>query len=1296
MSYDPDLAAKTMSTAAWSALARTAEPASVLATWDGGLLREPRVLVPVDVQALVVSPGDAEPAVVVPSPLSPGAAEDATAVDGPAPFADGAARAPGVHLQWAAPDALLRGTLRDPRGSSGGGLGMPPLPDRWAVLRLVLGAKGGPAAVRGWLLDAATATVRDLAQGFTGTPLPDQLPARTLAPAELTGAAGGSPTWTGAYDASLGRLAWVDPLDDLAADPELGGALPGGPAGGSATYVVVGWWSDPALDPLDGVRTEGGLAERTAGLGWRVVEGGGTEHTHRQGPLDRLADLGVPVASRLERPVDAFRRAEPLALGARPPGAVLRSSTVSAFQSLGSAVFAQEATSWFTGIGAGVEASTLVHGAVLGVPLPVVGGAVAPDLRPASESLALALGEQVDDLVAASVAGPLGEDLDARRAVERLLTAFTTGLVRELSSPDGVADLDAREHAGGFAGIPSGEPPLVDRAKSGRASVPARPPRPSAGATPGRRPVLVLAQAKRAVSELVVESAAETIALTGGIVPPSRPAPAATVAGAEERVERPAPPRWLPIDPVAGVAGARRSRRHGGDGRADPSERLACRRASQVGTAYTGVVDGADLLPTLGSGALPQEMLALAREALLLSPHLVDRLSADGAAGMPGAEPAQVRRRLAAEVALRFTPEGGYVGGAGAYGATTARGDVDGLALQLLEQLRLHSLFDGVEPDLVALTSWAQPWLPLWLEWEVAVEVAPDLSGWTLGGVDLEPAAPLAGTPRVVSGRSPLTAAPGDALAGAVARWLQDEDARDRTDQGEADEATEAQLAALAGRVAGLDLVSASLDGVRTALLGLPRTALRPRGPDGTTALPAPVGPPDLLAGGAVTLTRLRVVDAFGRTLDVPLDSARVPARLAPPDGAPPATLVRPPRLQAPARCVLRLVDAAATSPAGAADAVVDEIDPAHQVDPVSGFLLPDHVDESVEVFAADGTPLGELLPEPTGGGVVWEPAPGRPLPADAPPSAGLPPGARALGMLAAGLVAADAAARRGLPAGDPGLPPDVTESALAAFLRAVDTTLWTVDPVAGAGSSGLGSITGRPVAVVRAVVGLEVQDDLAVLTLDDAGRAARAAAYAALAALRVRVRIGELTRSDDGVLGWWVDDDFSTFHPVDAAVRDLALEAGRRKGHLAPWGTAPVVPARQEILHPYLQGSELLELVPGVPRLVTLLLLPGARAHLTSGLLPRSSVGLSRAWFAPGLERLSPSVRVGPVLLDPGEVRLPRVAALGQDQVLTSREGALGWRDDAILAATQSALLPDRASVLREGWIRVAPEQAP
>ncbi len=58
----------------------------------------------------------------------------------------------------------------------------------------------------------------------------------------------------------------------------------------------------------------------------------------------------------------------------------------------------------------------------------------------------------------------------------------------------------------------------------------------------------------------------------------------------------------------------------------------------------------------------------------------------------------------------------------------------------LADEFRRFSLYKGADPDLVGVTTWAQPWVPLWLEWEVAVEgVDPAmLAAWRLGAVDAE------------------------------------------------------------------------------------------------------------------------------------------------------------------------------------------------------------------------------------------------------------------------------------------------------------------------------------------------------------------------------------------------------------------------------------------------------------------------------------------------------------------------------------------------------------------------------
>ena len=622
MAYDPAQVRAAQVTPRFSVLARTGVDVATLGTWDANLLHEPRVLVPVDVQAYVVPATGAEPALALPGPLSPGHGSDPAVVDGPPPFTAGIPRPAGVHLSWAMPDSLQRGRLQDPRQGSGGGLSMGALPDRWAVLRVLAAAApaagSAPTAVRGWLLDAAAGVARDLASGAEGAPLA-QDPARQLAPGELTGTAGGSLTWTGGYDAAYSRFAWHDPLDDLLADPQLGGTLPGGAFDGTATYVIVGWYSTGALDPLDGVRTTDSLAERLAGLGWRLITGGGDEGAEREGTLGRLADLGVTVASRLDpaaasaqvalrpagRPDAAARDAATAGPGPAAAAGAAHVSTVPAYQAIGAASLAREAAGWVTGAGTGVEASTLLHGAVLGVPLPgvtIARDAFTPDLRPDPATVGIVAGDHVDDLVVAGLSGVLGGTGDARRSVERLLTAFSAGLLPSLSSPDGLVTIDEREHEAGFAGVAAGEPPVTDRVLTSRAPLPPRgtPPQaaPAAGTAtatltysgPGVRMSGFLTEetadfTRARLAQITVPDASgqAAAARTGTSAPPppaSRPA-AGRQAAAPPRRRGPGPGRRTrPPSSGSRPAGSRRSIRRSG----------CAARACRPGTAATAAV----------------------------------------------------------------------------------------------------------------------------------------------------------------------------------------------------------------------------------------------------------------------------------------------------------------------------------------------------------------------------------------------------------------------------------------------------------------------------------------------------------------------------------------------------------------------------------------------------------------------------------------------------------------------------------------------------------------------------------
>ena len=255
--YDAGAFTEFVGSPAYAFASRLGYSLPVIADWDDDLLREPRVCVPIDVQALVVTGDDTTAGVRLDGPLTPGrdvpddagAADKRAALIGAEPFADASPRERGIHLHWAMPDALMSGRATDaaPRAS---GLGMAALPDRWVVTRLLVPVTGSVAVTRSWTIDALTGTVAAL--GGPSPAPPDRT--RALAQDALDGAAGGTLTWTAGYDAARGRFAFHDPQDDLESDPTLGGTLPGGAVQGRATYLVVGWWSDPDLDPLDGIR----------------------------------------------------------------------------------------------------------------------------------------------------------------------------------------------------------------------------------------------------------------------------------------------------------------------------------------------------------------------------------------------------------------------------------------------------------------------------------------------------------------------------------------------------------------------------------------------------------------------------------------------------------------------------------------------------------------------------------------------------------------------------------------------------------------------------------------------------------------------------------------------------------------------------------------------------------------------------------------------------------------------------------------------------------------------------------
>ena len=1248
---------KAASSARFVALSQLGAAITDFHNWDAVLVRDQRLLVPVDVNALVVRQGD-EAMVRLPFRSEAG--------DPPNPDDPGSVREPGVHLMWTVPATFGRGTIvtdpvapDDPSRST---LHLRPLPDRWVVLRLAVPVGATAPLVRGWVLRADDGSVTPLTDYPTvgantkevGPPVPaDQLNAQV-----------GGPGWMECFDAALGRLSMHDPLDDL---PTL---APNGIVGDALTYVVGGWWDRVENDPLDGVGSIFGYHDLLRQLGW-------DDPDHPEPEAKRSRDESSSVKVERTFNIEAATR-----YATSSPAQVEYQPSRSGFVTAGSKVA--------TLIEAPTRA-TLLHGRIHGVPWQ---GAAQPDDRPPISAVGVAFGPTSPSVSALLASGAMVQaTTPAQQAdAERLLAAFQSGLLARISEPDVWPEIDHYEHLQGFGSLPGGIEATDRFRELQRASTD-----PGSGSRLGRRSnvqyemltvdsALLWSTQKYFIATAQSKAAAPSRAATS---PPRDESQRAVQAPGVRTAPRPAVPFTYPVSPVLAVNGAGRRIRAAERDEADGVLRV--RTADQLDPGTDGVVTGRDLLASIGSGALPDEMLSLAREALMLDPFL-----ADWRASLVRGDPIYVRAagaRLRSEAVVNYAY---YAGDHATLSKATGTPVTTAVQRQVaVEGLMKHSSGRGVWTHAEGVTMWGQPWRPQFCEWTAELELA-DLAQllageWTLGEQDLHRDLPFIGAETLtLTGRSPLHPGIAKGLAAAVDKWLDQERERNKTGPGIASPQTEQAMATLSQHLADLDILSVSLDGVREQLLGLryDRGLIHDTADVATdgTARALAVALPRLVAAGRFRVASARLVDSWGRLLDLPVERAAVVSRAADPDAGP-ATIQLPPRLNAGSRVHLRLVDPLPTDNS-ARIAVVDQVDAALMVNPVAGFMLPDHIDEALELFAADGTPLGQLSHDAFGDAVFWEGAPGR---LDIGPAAGplddVDPAHQRLGWIAAGLVRSDAEIRQALPGR-----PEV-ESPLSAMLRAIDTTLWSVDPFGALGTEHIAGLVGRPIAVVTARLTLDVPVDLDdVVYATGMSRQDRQQAFADLAAVPFAIRLGSLLRSDDGLVGYYVDDDFAHLYVIDRQVTKQARESGRCRGQLGVEGS----PTSKEIDNPYVVDAGYVTIRHGQTRRLTLLMHPGGKVHVTSGIAPRSALALARDWVQPGLSVMAPSVRVGPLLIDADKVRLPKVSSFPADQLFTRRENPGAWRDDPILAATQTAYLPDQPSMLQEGWIRINPNPTP
>lgn len=538
--------------------------------------------------------------------------------------------------------------------------------------------------------------------------------------------------------------------------------------------------------------------------------------------------------------------------------------------------------------------------------------------------------------------------------------------------------------------------------------------------------------------------------------------------------------------------------------------------------------------------------------------------------------------------------------------------------------------------------------------------------------------------------------------------------------------------------------VAQSLNGFNEALLMHKQTLQLPiadplgfeEAQDFTKAVHDAVGPSNRSApqpqndfhpirAGVLKIHALRVVDTFGRVQNLTLHDDKVMATEIMTTPANPHLVLLPPRLAQPARLNFRWLaaDRGATS---AGDEPEMNAHPA--TTPVCGWLLPNNLDNSLMVYDNTGQALGSISARER----KWIPAPGTSILPNAQWNVHL----------------------RTLVTHVLQMPDPFLED----FLTGIEVALERIDPENFAQHEALALLMGRPMAVVRAVVNLELRGQPAVnqhwnvfrtdmerdlqgeLTQPGGGRNQPAQRETdAVGGVRFPIRLGDDRQLNDGLVGYWKEQwskDSETYsyekdrfyvHACDSAevlatdlsklpltvkqkddVSDLLRHGPMVKKHdfvarLAEGESIWTLLCEKNVIrevernryiHYAADTPDLAQAIADPPQKLTMLVDPRGIVHATCGILPTKALGIPPDQYAKALQTLAITFLSAPILTGVGE-KVRLPLPTEPGYAWSWLEKQQGaWSESAPIGPVPLEATFAEAQTIREGWLKLTKTQ--
>ncbi len=441
------------------------------------------------------------------------------------------------------------------------------------------------------------------------------------------------------------------------------------------------------------------------------------------------------------------------------------------------------------------------------------------------------------------------------------------------------------------------------------------------------------------------------------------------------------------------------------------------------------------------------------------------------------------------------------------------------------------------------------------------------------------------------------------------------------------------------------------------------------------TRSPLPFNPFCPVRGGVMNLLNLQLIDTFGRVKIIPTDSIIPIEQLkAPPEAKSPIFL--PPRLIQPARVNFRWLAADPVDEDGNFVNNNNQQMNEHPVmTPICGWVLPNKLNGSLMIYDKKGQGLGYIDNQ-----AKWRSMPGK--------NGQIKQSNNLLTEKEIANPHLRKMANYLLIQGKGG-------NFLAGFSDVLNEAIETIDPESFAQYESLALLMGQPLALVRAMVNLEVHGPYArnqnSHSIYDEMVNWKNTTYG-FEKVKFPIRIGEDQQLNDGLVGYWLEKNGEYENNIF-----YAPQSNIKRKETSNESDQDLIITRAE------KTVNLEQSVSCKPQILTMLFDPRGKVHATSGILPTKAIDIPKEQFVEALKAMEITFLTAPILIDNQEYELDQLGIpIPQEPEYEwswiTKEGEEWQEKPKIEEKTQNydgeaGSEEDKPIQLQKGFVKVTPE---